>query len=133
MSAFRIAGMCSTIRALTLCLLLLPAALLLGALVVHSALLAPALLLVGIYAWVWFGFRPTRFVVRPDALEVVWPLRRRLLSRATISQVKIVTAKELKAEVGWGVRVGAGGLWGGFGWLWTQRRGIVQINVCLAN
>jgi hypothetical protein len=27
------------------------------------------------------------------------------------------------------MRVGAGGLWGGFGWLWTQRRGIVQMYV----
>ena len=27
------------------------------------------------------------------------------------------------------MRVGAGGLWGGFGWLWTQRRGIVQMYI----
>jgi hypothetical protein len=41
------------------------------------------------------------------------------------------------SEVGWSMRVGAGGLWGGFGWLWTERRGIVQMyfqagRACLA-
>jgi hypothetical protein len=29
----------------------------------------------------------------------------------------------------WRARVGAGGLWGGFGWLWTEKRGIVQMYV----
>ncbi|MGH8532002.1 MAG: PH domain-containing protein [Gammaproteobacteria bacterium] len=38
-----------------------------------------------------------------------------------------------KREVGWGVRVGAGALWGGFGWLWTQRRGIVQMYISRIN
>ena len=27
------------------------------------------------------------------------------------------------------MRVGGGALWGGFGWLWTQRRGIVQMYI----
>jgi len=129
MTAFRIADMCSTIRAVTLCLWVLPVALLLGALVAHIGLLVLAVLVVIIYAWVWFGFRPTFFVVGPEALEIIWPLKRQLIPRASISEVTIVTAKELKTEVGWGVRIGAGGLWGSFGWLWTQRRGIVQMYV----
>lgn len=129
MSAFRIAPMCSTIRAITLCLLLLPVALLFGAIFYNSMLVVPALLVLCIYAWVWLCFRPTQFVVHPQTLEIIWPLRRRSLSRATISDVKIITSKELKTEIGWGARVGAGGLWGGFGWLWTQRRGIVQMYV----
>ena len=40
-----------------------------------------------------------------------------------------VDRQELRRDVGWGMRVGAGGLWGGFGWLWTSRRGIVQMYV----
>lgn len=42
------------------------------------------------------------------------------------------------SEVDWGMRVvGAGELRGGFGWLWTERRGIVQMyfqagRACLA-
>jgi hypothetical protein len=27
------------------------------------------------------------------------------------------------------MRIGAGGLWGAFGWLWTQRRGMVQMYI----
>lgn len=40
-----------------------------------------------------------------------------------------MTTAELKHNVGWCARVGAGGLWGGFGWLWTQRRGILQMYI----
>ena len=27
------------------------------------------------------------------------------------------------------MRVGAGGLWGGFGWLWTQRYGMMRMYI----
>ena len=40
-----------------------------------------------------------------------------------------VDRQEPRRDVGWGMRVGAGGLWGGFGLLWTARRGIVQMYV----
>lgn len=43
--------------------------------------------------------------------------------------MRIVDGRELKREIGWGMRVGAGGLWGGFGRLWTTRRGVVQMYV----
>lgn len=32
-------------------------------------------------------------------------------------------------EIYWSIRIGAGGLWGAFGWLWTTKRGIVQMYV----
>jgi Bacterial PH domain len=67
--------------------------------------------------------------VRPDVIEVVWPLKRRRIPREDIASVRILQQGELRREVGWGARVGAGGLWGGFGWLWTSRRGIVQMYV----
>jgi hypothetical protein len=67
--------------------------------------------------------------VGPQAIEVVWPLKRRRLSRAEITNVRLLDVAALRREVGWGLRVGAGGLWGGFGWLWTRRRGIVQMYV----
>jgi hypothetical protein len=89
----------------------------------------PALLLLCIYAWVWLWFRPTLFVVRPGILEVIWPLRRRQLRRAEISEVQHLDRDELRRRTGWGMRVGAGGLWGGFGWLWTEKRGVVQMYV----
>jgi hypothetical protein len=43
--------------------------------------------------------------------------------------VRSIGKEELRRKIGWGLRVGAGGLWGGFGWLWTKDRGIVQMYV----
>src|SRR5262249_42623970 len=57
------------------------------------------------------------------------PLRRCVLPRSGISEVRALDRRSLRREVGWGARVGAGGLWGGFGWLWTARRGIVQMYI----
>jgi len=121
--------MCTLIRALTLGLLAIPLVFVATAVFWKSPLLIPGLLVLAIYVWIWFRFRPTRFVVHADAMEVLWPLRRRLISRAQISSVRRIDKGELRREIGWGMRVGAGGLWGGFGWLWTQRRGIVQMYI----
>jgi hypothetical protein len=126
---FRLAPMCRRILVLTVGLLLLPAGLLVGMVLAPGALLAPTVLLGLIYVWVWLRFRPKAFVIHSDRLEVVWPLKRRQIPRAGIQDVRLITAADLKREVGLGVRVGAGGLWGGFGWLWTQRRGIVQMYI----
>jgi hypothetical protein len=132
---FRLAPMSPLIRGLTIGLLVLPAIFLAAAYAFPggrwgaSPLIAPAVFLVAIYAWVWLGFRPTRFVVKPDAIDVIWPLKRRTIARSGIREVTLVDVAELKRRVGWGARVGAGGLWGGFGWLWTQKRGIVQMYV----
>ncbi len=117
------------IRSLTLLLLALPLVFLAIAASGAYFLAVPALLLVAIYAWVWLRFRPSEFVVHPNAIEVVWPLKRRRIPREEISAVRAIDADELTREIGWGTRVGAGGLWGGFGWLWTRRRGIVQMYI----
>ena len=117
------------ILTMTLVLLALPLAFFAGAQFAGRLLSVPALLLLVLYAWVWLRFRPSRFVVQPQALEVVWPLKRRVLFRKDISAVRLIDKQELQTEIGWGMRVGAGGLWGGFGWLWTKRRGIVQMYI----
>ena len=117
------------ILTLTVILLALPLALALGATYGNSLISVPVLLCAAIYGWVWLRFRPSRFVVHPHAIEVIWPLKRLEISRKNISSARIIDRQELKTEVGWGMRVGAGGLWGGFGWLWTQHRGIVQMYI----
>jgi hypothetical protein len=117
------------IRVLTWALLALPVAFLAGASLGSPALAVPAVLVAGVYGWVWLRFRPTGFEVHPDAIEVIWPWKRRRIRRADVSDVRLIDRDELRREVGWCMRVGAGGLWGGFGWLWTQRRGIVQMYV----
>lgn len=128
-TGFRLARMSPGIRALTIALLAFPPALLAAAPVTARPLAAPALLAAAVYGWVWLRFRPTGFVVRPDAIEVIWPLKRRRIPRAGIADVRLVDRQQFRAEVGSCMRIGAGGLWGGFGWLWTQRRGIVQMYV----
>jgi hypothetical protein len=126
---FRLAPMSRLILILTLGLLALPCVFLVSAVFGRSQHVVSALFVVAIYAWVWLRFRPTLFVVRPDVLEVVWPLKRRQIPREDISDVRLIDRRELKREAGWCMRVGAGGLWGGFGWLWTRRRGILQMYI----
>ena len=127
--SFRLARMSPFILVLTLGLLALPLALLVGTLSGYRTLGAPALLLIAGYGWVWLRFRPSRFVVDGSGLRVIWPLKRRAIARADILNARLIDRQALREEIGWGMRVGAGGLWGGFGWLWTKRRGIVQMYV----
>lgn len=117
------------IRWLTVLLLAIPLLFLVMSVTGAYFLTLPALLLILIYAWVWLRFRPHTFVVYPNAFEVIWPLKRVRIPREEITAVRLVDADELTREIGWGTRVGAGGLWGGFGWLWTRRRGIVQMYI----
>jgi hypothetical protein len=126
---FRLAPMSPLVLTLTVVLLAMPLVFFVGALLGTRVLAVPALLVIATYAWVWLRFRPSRFVVRHDALEVRWPLKRRAIPRGEIATVRRIDRQALRREVGWGMRVGAGGLWGGFGWLWTSRRGIVQMYV----
>jgi hypothetical protein len=127
--SFRLAPMSPLVLTLTLFLLSLPPAFLVGALFGSHLFAAPAVFLVVLYAWVWLRFRPSEFTVHGAGLEVTWPLKHRDIPRGDIASARVVHRQDLRQEIGWGVRVGAGGLWGGFGWLWTQRRGLVQMYV----
>ena len=130
MQEFVLAPMSPFIRVLTLFMLSLPLAFIAAALVQPSSLLfTPGIVLIALYAWAWLPFRPTRFVVSRDAIDVHWPLKHRRIPRSGIRGVRRIDNAELRAMVGAGVRVGAGGLWGGFGWLWTSHRGIAQMYV----
>jgi hypothetical protein len=126
---FALAPMSPPIRWLTVLLLLLPVVFATMAGSGAYVLWLPALILMAIYSWIWLRFRPSAFVVHANAIEVIWPLRRHRIPRDEISAVRIIDSDELTREIGWGARVGVGGLWGGFGWLWTRRRGIVQMYI----
>ena len=121
--------MSRVILVLTGAVLALPIVLLAIARVTGAPLTMPVLLMTAVYGWVWLRYRPTYFVIQPDALEVIWPLRRERVPLATVSDVQVIDRRELGQRIGFGIRVGAGGLWGGFGWLWTTRRGIVRMYV----
>lgn len=92
-------------------------------------MIAMTVFIAGIYCWTWIRFRPSEFVLGDGAMEVIWPAKRRQVPYVGMHSAKIITRRELKDLVGFGMRVGAGGLWGAFGWLWTTKRGIVQMYI----
>jgi hypothetical protein len=127
---YRLAPMSPEILVLTVVLLPLPLFFVaLAFFYTTPLLLAPALFILVIYAWIWLLSRPTGFVVHPRYLEVTWPLKRRQIPRDDIQAVRVIDRQTLRREAGWGMRVGAGGLFGGFGYLWTTRRGLVRMFV----
>jgi hypothetical protein len=124
-AVFHLAPMTRDLRVATWVLLALPVVFVPGALAapfpVSTLLYATTAFIVLVYASVWFGFRPTRFDVDAATLRIVWPIRSREIARADVESARIVTSAEFRAEYGLGMRVGAGGLWGGFGLLNTSR------------
>ncbi len=74
-----------------------------------------------IYASVWFWWRPSRFEIDADALTAVFPMRRRRTPRAEILRAEVLDMAAFRARWPRAMRVGAGGLWGGFGWLRSSR------------
>jgi hypothetical protein len=88
-----------------------------------------AALLVALYAAIWVWWRPSSFDVTESGLRIRFPGATRSVAGSQIASVRILTSAELYAEAGFAVRIGVGGLWGGFGWLWTQRRGFVEFYV----
>lgn len=60
---------------------------------------------------------------------IVWPARRRQIASRDISGVRVLESRQFRPEFGWAARVGVGGLWGGFGWAWTSRRGLLDLYV----
>ena len=55
-------------------------------------------------------------------------MRARVVPAPEIAEAAIVSRDAFRREFGWGMRIGAGGLWGGFGWLYT-RKGLVDLYV----
>jgi hypothetical protein len=82
---------------------------------------AIALLLLALYAAVWMWCRPARFDVSVQGIELVFPGRRRRIAAASIEAAEVVTGRGFRDRFGHAMRVGVGGLWGGFGWLWTSK------------
>src|SRR5256884_7326006 len=120
---FRLAPMDFLMRLLTLALLALPPLFLAIAVLGNRWLLIPAAFLVAVYVWIWLWFRPTRFIVHPRVLEIVWPVRRRTIPREDVVAVRLLDKHELRREVGWAMRGGARGVGGGVGRALAPKRG----------
>ena len=120
---FRLAPMSGLILWMTCALFLVPigflAAPLLDPRLTPLALVGGAVALG--YAVTWLYMRPTAFEITGEGLDVVWPLRRRHIARVDILGAREVGPHDLRAEFGTLLRVGVGGLWGGFGLAWSSR------------
>jgi len=121
---FRLAPMSTALRVLTWALFLLPGVLLYQGVrspePTRSVLIGTVGFVVLTYASVWFVWRPTRFEIDAGTLRIVRPTRSRTIQRTAVMDVRLLTAAQLRAEYGFGMRIGAGGLWGGFGLLKTR-------------
>ncbi len=128
--SYRLAPMCGTIGGLTLAMLALPVLVTAGFL---QGLPAPALWLptsiVLLYLSIWLWWRPSRFELDPSGLTIRWPLRRQHIPWHQIGAARELGRSELRGELGFAARIGAGGVWGGFGWLWSSRRGLLDLYV----
>lgn len=122
---FRLARMQAWLAVLTWALLLLPALFIDRATSapppVNAILVGTAVFMVLVYASVWLAFRPTRFEVGPSELRIVWPVWSRTIALADVVSARIMSGADFRREYGLGMRIGAGGLWGGFGLLKTSR------------
>jgi hypothetical protein len=131
--AFPLAPMSPLIRGLTVVLLALPVYLAVTGYLARGLaglLLMPiAGLLLALYVFVWFFARPIRFEIWPDALWVVWPARQRRIPLVDVTDAHLVTRSGPPPRPRGGGRLGVGGLWGGFGWAWTSRAGLVDLYV----
>jgi hypothetical protein len=120
---YRLAPMSGLIRGMTYTLFLVPIAFLAAPLL--DPRLAPLAFVGGVvaigYAFIWLSMRPSAFVVTPEGLDIVWPLRRRHIPRANLVGASEVGRDDLRREFGLLLRVGVGGLWGGFGLAWSSR------------
>ena len=125
METFRLARMTKDLLVVTtgvLCLPVLLAAAAGGAPEsTRVILLAAAGVVVVLYLSVWLFFRPNRFEIDGRGLTIVWPARSSRVTAAEIRSVEIVDRELFRRQYGYGMRIGAGGLWGGFGLLKTGK------------
>lgn len=126
--SFPLAPMSGLIKGLTLGLWAIPILMFISALRSPSQLMPLALVLFFLYGAIWLWWRPASFEISLDKLDVVFPARRRSILRTDIVRARVMSKHEFRQEFGKTVRIGVGGLWGGFGWLWTSR-GLVDFHV----
>jgi hypothetical protein len=120
---FPLAPMTTDLRIVTVIVLVIP--LVMGVVVAFAP--SPVDLVIGgtatfialLYAGVWLWGRPSAFEAGKGEVVIRWPMRTRVI--ADITDAVIIDRAAFRAQFGLGARVGAGGLWGGFGLLVTRR------------
>jgi hypothetical protein len=126
--------MSPTIKGMTIVVLVLPLIFGVWALITHEPVSGGVFLfLIALYGSVWVWCRPYRFVITHSYLEIVFPGWRRRIPVGDISCIRLINKETFCQEFGWAIRIGVGGLWGGFGWLWTGKRGLVEFYISQLN
>lgn len=130
---YEMARMSPLIRGLTLMLLMLPPLFLgiglFGGGPAAGVMLVVGCLLVVLFIVIYAYSRPSRFEITPDAVAIVWPIRRATLRRADIVRARDLDLAAFRSEYGVTVRIGAGGLFGTFGWLYSRSAGLLDVYV----
>ena len=125
---FPLAPMDRLITALTWVLLAVPLIFVLAAARTRQPPLAlVAGLLALLYLGVYLYMRPTRFEITPRDLILRWPIRQETIARSDVVAANVLSSAEARARLGLAIRVGVGGLWGGFGLLLTRGAGTVRM------
>ena len=78
-------------------------------------------MIAGLHEMIRRYWRPTAFHLDAKGLRIEFPGTERRVPADEILRARILTNEEFRREFGWGIRVGAGGLWGGFGWPRSRR------------
>ncbi len=127
---FHLAPMSTSILVLTMVLWMLPFSFLAYSIMTGYPVIGGVTLsLFALYGAVWIFCRPSRFELSNIALAIVFPSWTRNIPLRDIRGVSELSAGDFKKRYGWAMRIGVGGLWGGFGWLWTSRGGLVEFYV----
>lgn len=127
-TSFPLAPMGLGIRALSLVLVLLGVGFVVMSRFDRRVASLPAALLLGLAAVVWLVWRPSRFVLAPGKLALEYPVRTKRIALAGLEAAEVITSGGFKERFGWALRVGVGGLFGGFGWLRTGK-GWVEMDI----
>lgn len=90
--------------------------------------LAIGLFIAAVIGSVWLLFRPSWFELSPQGVRIRWPLRRTLLPLARITAVERITSAERVSRYGFGMRIGAGGMWGAHGYR-TSNQGLLHMYI----
>ncbi len=123
-----IAPMRTLFKALLVPLLLLPVGFLVTDAGPASVVLTPTgWFIVAIYAGIWLFARPSRFEA-DGGLSIRFPLWTRRVEASDIISAEVLDMDAFRARYPRPLRVGAGGLWGGFGWL-TTKNGWVEFYI----
>ena len=96
---------------------------------IRPVMLLTTLFLVLLYISVWVWWRPGHFSLGEGELRLHFPLRTLVVPLDEVEGCDLWQGSDLYARYGTTYRVGAGGLWGGFGWLRSSSKEWIEFYI----